>query len=105
MNVRFTSAAYRELTEAAEYYEGKQPGLAHSFLSEVEAAAERIERYPEMWAKVPRAFADTSSTGSHSPSSIMRPPRKSRSLPLPICGVILNVGSICFDVGLGEQPG
>lgn len=52
MNVRFTSAAYRELTEAAEYYEGKQPGLAHRFLSEVEAALERIERYPEMWAKV-----------------------------------------------------
>ena len=48
MNVRFTSAAYRELTEAAEYYEGKQPGLAHRFLSEVEAALERIERYPEM---------------------------------------------------------
>ena len=52
MNVRFTSAAYRELTEAAEFYEDKQPGLAHRFLSEVEAAVERIERYPEMWARV-----------------------------------------------------
>lgn len=52
MNVRFTSAAYRELTEAAEYYEGRQSGLADRFLTEVEAAVGRIERYPEMWAKV-----------------------------------------------------
>jgi plasmid stabilization system protein ParE len=51
MNVRFTSTAYRELSEATEYYDGKQPGLAYCFLSEVKATVERIERSPEMWAK------------------------------------------------------
>ena len=52
MNVRFTSAAYRELIEATEYYEGEQPGLAYRFLSEVEVTVERIERSPEMWSTV-----------------------------------------------------
>ena len=52
MNVRFASAAYRELTEAAEYYERQQPGLADRFLSEVEEAVGRIKRHPDMWARV-----------------------------------------------------
>lgn len=43
MSVRFTSAAYRELTEATEYYGGQQPDLADRFLSEVEEALERIK--------------------------------------------------------------
>ena len=52
MNIRFTSAAHRELAEAIEYYESKQSGLGNRFLRAVEACAERIERYPLMWAKV-----------------------------------------------------
>lgn len=52
MNFRFTSAAYRELTAAVEYYESQQPGLADRFLSAVEDTAERIKRHPEMWARV-----------------------------------------------------
>lgn len=52
MNVRFASAAYRELVEAAEYYEGQQSGLADQFLSEVEEAVARITRHPDTWARV-----------------------------------------------------
>ncbi len=52
MNIRFTSAARRELAEAVEYYERTQSGLGNRFLRAVEACAERIERYPHMWAKV-----------------------------------------------------
>ena len=43
MNIRFTSAARRELVEAVEYYESKQSGLGYRFLRAVEACAERIE--------------------------------------------------------------
>ena len=52
MNVRFTSAAHRELAEAVEYYEDRQSELGNRFLHAVEACARRIEQYPVMWAKV-----------------------------------------------------
>lgn len=52
MNVHFTSAAYRELTAAVEYYENQQSGVADRFLSAVEDTVERIKRHPDMWARV-----------------------------------------------------
>jgi plasmid stabilization system protein ParE len=52
MNVRLTSAAYRELAAAAEYYEDQQAGLADRFLAAVAEAMERIARHPETWVHV-----------------------------------------------------
>ena len=46
---RFTSAALSELREATLYYEQKENGLGTSFLDEIDAAVERILRFPHAW--------------------------------------------------------
>lgn len=49
MNYRFTSAALTELKDATLYYEDKENGLGLVFLDEIDAAIERILRFPEAW--------------------------------------------------------
>lgn len=49
MNVRFTSAAERELRQAIEFYEAAENGLGSRFLDEVEAAVARILAHPLAW--------------------------------------------------------
>lgn len=49
MTHRFLSPALRELAEAAEYYESRQPGLGADFLHEIETAIMRIQLHPEAW--------------------------------------------------------
>ena len=46
---RFTSAALSELKEATLYYEKKENGLGTTFLDEIDAAVERILRFPHAW--------------------------------------------------------
>lgn len=52
MIYRFLSPALIELTEAAEYYEEKVPGLGADFVEELDAAVNRILKYPEAWARI-----------------------------------------------------
>jgi len=52
MNFRFLSPALAELSEAAEFYEKRVPGLGVDFLDEVDRAIERIMFFPEAWAKL-----------------------------------------------------
>ncbi len=52
MTFRFLSPALIELTEAAEYYEEKVPGLGTEFIDEADAALALILNYPEAWTRV-----------------------------------------------------
>jgi plasmid stabilization system protein ParE len=47
MNLIFSELASRELVRTARDYESKAPGLGGLFLTEVEAATEQIQRFPE----------------------------------------------------------
>src|SRR5262245_33033812 len=49
---RFTSAALSELREATIYYERQESGLGIKFLDEIEAATDRILRFPRAWHPV-----------------------------------------------------
>jgi len=49
---RFTSAAFSELTEATLYYEQNEKGLGVKFLDEIDAAIDRILRFPHAWHPV-----------------------------------------------------
>ena len=49
MNVRFTSAAERELRQAIDFYEAAENGLGSRLLDEVEAAVARILAHPLAW--------------------------------------------------------
>ena len=51
---RFTSSALLELREAAIYYEQKESGLGHGFLDEIDAALDRILRFPYAWHPMSR---------------------------------------------------
>ena len=52
MNYRFTSAALTELKQATLFYEGRENGLGAAFLDEIDAAVERILRFPHAWHPV-----------------------------------------------------
>jgi plasmid stabilization system protein ParE len=56
MTYRFLSPALRELTKAAEFYEDRVPGLAVGFIDEVDAAIQRIIRFPEAWGRISQDF-------------------------------------------------
>lgn len=56
MTFRFLSPALKELTEAAEYYEEKVPGLGADFVTETDAAISRILKFPEAWGKISEDF-------------------------------------------------
>ncbi len=56
MTFRFLSPALIELTEAANYYEGKVPGLGSDFIDEADAAISRVLRFPEAWGRLSDQF-------------------------------------------------
>jgi toxin ParE1/3/4 len=47
MVVSFHELAERELSEAAQYYDGKQPGLGAAFIADVRRCTDAILEYPE----------------------------------------------------------
>ncbi|MCI0361983.1 MAG: type II toxin-antitoxin system RelE/ParE family toxin [Planctomycetaceae bacterium] len=51
MNVRFIKAASDELDGAIRYYDGQRPGLGEEFRTEVDAALDRIEFWPNAWSR------------------------------------------------------
>ena len=52
MTYRILSPALVELTEAAEYYESKVPGLGGDFIVEADEAISRILDFPEAWGRI-----------------------------------------------------
>jgi len=56
MSHRFLSPALLELSQAAEFYEGRVAGLGADFLEEVEAAIDRILLFPEAWGRLSRDY-------------------------------------------------
>lgn len=52
MTWRLLSPAIAEIAEAANYYEGKVPGLGSDFLEEVDVTIFRILRFPDAWGKL-----------------------------------------------------
>ena len=49
MTANFLTPASIELADAIEYYEDQRPGLGYEFLSEVEAAINKIIQFPDAW--------------------------------------------------------
>ena len=47
--LRFSSAALRELRQATLYYEQRENGLGAVFLDEIEATLNRILLFPDAW--------------------------------------------------------
>ena len=56
MSYRFLSPALLELSQAAEFYEGRVAGLGADFLEEVDAAIDRILQFPEAWGRLGRNY-------------------------------------------------
>lgn len=56
MTYRFLSPAVRELTQAADYYEQKVPGLGADFIDELDAVIQRILQFPEAWGPISDEF-------------------------------------------------
>ena len=54
MKLIFHPDADAELTEAAQYYESRQPGLGSDFLAEVERALDQVLTNPEVCQKLGR---------------------------------------------------
>jgi plasmid stabilization system protein ParE len=54
----FHPEAHEELTEAAEYYEQKKPGLGDAFLHHVEASLTQLESAPMSAAVVPHVTGE-----------------------------------------------
>lgn len=52
MKVRFLDAAQVELDRAIDFYDERRAGLGFEFAEEVEQALERIDHYPDAWARV-----------------------------------------------------
>jgi len=52
MTYRFLSPALIELTEAAEFYESKVPGLGADFVFEADEAISRVLDFPEAWSRI-----------------------------------------------------
>jgi plasmid stabilization system protein ParE len=44
--------ARRELLEAIDYYNGIEPGLGASFLTEIESAVSLVEEFPALWVEI-----------------------------------------------------
>ncbi|MBI5041945.1 MAG: type II toxin-antitoxin system RelE/ParE family toxin [Gammaproteobacteria bacterium] len=47
LSVAFRRAAFRELVEAAEWYEERRAGLGIEFVAEINRAVELLANYPE----------------------------------------------------------
>ena len=54
-----SSRAQREITEAWNWYEDRQPGLGDRFLKEVRARIEKIEQTPERYPTRFRSYKET----------------------------------------------
>ena len=54
--VDFVPLAKLELEQARLWYEQQRPGLGMEFLTEVDAAVERIRESPEMYSKVKKDY-------------------------------------------------
>ena len=52
MTYRILSPALIELTEAADFYESKVPGLGADFITEADEAISRILDFPEAWGRI-----------------------------------------------------
>ena len=52
MTFRFLSPTLIELTEAAEYYEERAPGLGADLIDEADAAIARVLMFPEAWGRI-----------------------------------------------------
>ena len=52
MKARFSSAARGDLTEAANEYEARQPGVGARFRAQVRRSVDRIIAYPQIGAVV-----------------------------------------------------
>jgi plasmid stabilization system protein ParE len=52
MTWRILSPALAEIAEAADYYEGKVPGLGRDFVEELDAAICRILQFPDAWGRL-----------------------------------------------------
>jgi plasmid stabilization system protein ParE len=44
--------ARRELLEAIDHYNGIDPGLGASFLTEIESAISLVEEFPALWVEI-----------------------------------------------------
>ncbi len=49
MTYRFLSPVLTEISEAAEFYDEKVPGLGADFVQEVDATIARILDFPDAW--------------------------------------------------------
>jgi plasmid stabilization system protein ParE len=56
MNYRFLTPAIVEIREAAEFYDSRVPGLGVDFLDEVDAAINRILRFPDAWGPLGQKY-------------------------------------------------
>jgi plasmid stabilization system protein ParE len=56
MNYRFLTPALREISDAAEYYDGQVPGLAADFVDELDATIGLILRFPMAWGQLSGEF-------------------------------------------------
>jgi plasmid stabilization system protein ParE len=55
---RIEPEASLELEDAADWYEGRRPGLGVEFLEAVDATLDRISRWPQAARRVPGVSAD-----------------------------------------------
>jgi plasmid stabilization system protein ParE len=56
MSFRFLSPALEELTEAAQFYDNRIPGLGAEFINEVDRALDLILGFPEAWGRLSDEF-------------------------------------------------
>ncbi|MAS95668.1 MAG: plasmid stabilization protein [Verrucomicrobiales bacterium] len=56
MTYRFLTPALFELTEGAEYYGDRVPGLGADFIDETDRTIQRILRFPEAWGRISDEF-------------------------------------------------
>lgn len=56
MTYRFLSPACEEIQEAARFYDARVPGLGVDYLEKVDAAIQRILRFPEAWGVISGPF-------------------------------------------------
>jgi toxin ParE1/3/4 len=55
---QLTTAAKRELAEAAEWYESRQPGLSDRLFDEIDSVLALVQRHPRAFPLVPEAATD-----------------------------------------------
>ena len=56
MTYRFLTPALAEIRESAVFYDDRVSGLGSDFLDEVDAAIDRILKFPEAWGRLGADF-------------------------------------------------